>query len=174
MNIFKAVAEAFVNDIAIDLGTANTLIYVKGKGVVINEPSVVAVQTGTGQVRAVGNEAKNMLGKTPGDIIVIRPMREGVIADFDVVGKMLKYFINKAQVTRKLVHPRVVMSVPSGSVICPGDVVVVGAGGDVNLIPGNEPEIGGNELLVNGTFQLPFSQNWRVNKISNYEIIEDN
>ncbi|NPV39602.1 MAG: rod shape-determining protein [Brevinematales bacterium] len=114
MNIFKAVADAFVNDIAIDLGTANTLIYVKGKGVVINEPSVVAVQTGTGQVRAVGNEAKNMLGKTPGDIIVIRPMREGVIADFDVVGKMLKYFINKAQVTRKLVHPRVVISVPSG------------------------------------------------------------
>ncbi|MEJ5283957.1 MAG: rod shape-determining protein [Brevinematia bacterium] len=114
MNIFSAIRDAFINDLAIDLGTANTLIYVRGKGIVLSEPSVVAIQTGTGKVMAVGREAKNMLGKTPGDIVAIRPMREGVIADFEVVGKMLKYFITKSQTTRKLVHPRVVIGVPTG------------------------------------------------------------
>lgn len=114
MNIFTVIKDAFVNDLAIDLGTANTLIYVKGEGIVLSEPSVVAIQTGTGKVMAVGREAKNMLGKTPGDIVAIRPMREGVIADFEVVGKMMKYFISKSQVRRKLVHPRVVIGVPSG------------------------------------------------------------
>lgn len=114
MNFFSVIKDAFVNDLAIDLGTANTLIYVKGEGIVLSEPSVVAIQTGTGKVMAVGREAKNMLGKTPGDIVAIRPMREGVIADFEVVGKMMKYFISKAQVKRKLVNPRVVIGVPSG------------------------------------------------------------
>ena len=114
MGIFSTIQDLFVNDIAIDLGTANTLIYVKGRGIVLAEPSVVAIQSGTGKVIAVGREAKNMLGKTPGDIVAIRPMREGVIADFEVVGKMIKYFINKCQTRRKLVHPRVVIGVPSG------------------------------------------------------------
>ncbi|MGC8764564.1 MAG: rod shape-determining protein [Brevinematia bacterium] len=114
MSIFTAIRDAFINDLAIDLGTANTLIYVRGKGIVLSEPSVVAIQTGTGKVMAVGREAKNMLGKTPGDIVAIRPMREGVIADFEVVGKMLKYFISKSQTGRKLVHPRVVIGVPTG------------------------------------------------------------
>lgn len=114
MSFFNSIKEVFVNDIAIDLGTANTLIYVKGRGIVLSEPSVVAIQTGTGKVIAVGREAKKMLGKTPGDIIAVRPMREGVIADFEVVGKMIKYFIAKSQPHRKLVHPRVVIGVPSG------------------------------------------------------------
>lgn len=114
MGFFNSIKEVFVNDIAIDLGTANTLIYVKGRGIVLSEPSVVAIQTGTGKVIAVGREAKKMLGKTPGDIIAVRPMREGVIADFEVVGKMIKYFIAKSQPHRKLVHPRVVIGVPSG------------------------------------------------------------
>jgi rod shape-determining protein MreB len=114
MGFLSGVKDVFVNDIAIDLGTANTLIYVRGRGIVLSEPSVVAMQTGTGKVIAVGREAKNMLGKTPGDIIAIRPMREGVIADFEVVGKMMRYFIAKSQNRRKLVHPRVVIGVPSG------------------------------------------------------------
>ncbi|MGA2142845.1 MAG: rod shape-determining protein, partial [Brevinematales bacterium] len=79
MNFISVIKDAFVNDLAVDLGTANTLIYVKGQGIVLSEPSVVAIQTGTGKVMAVGREAKNMLGKTPGDIVAIRPMREGVI-----------------------------------------------------------------------------------------------
>lgn len=114
MGFFSSLKEVFVNDIAIDLGTANTLIYVRNMGIVLSEPSVVAIQTGTGKVIAVGREAKRMLGKTPGDIMAIRPMREGVIADFEVVGKMIKYFIAKSQPRRKLVHPRVVIGVPSG------------------------------------------------------------
>lgn len=114
MGFLQSIKDVFVNDIAIDLGTANTLIYVKGRGIVLSEPSVVAIQTGTGRVIAVGREAKKMLGKTPGDIIAIRPMREGVIADFEVVGKMIKYFIAKSQPRRKLVHPHVVIGVPSG------------------------------------------------------------
>ncbi len=114
MGVFASIKDLFVNDIAIDLGTANTLIYVKGRGIVLSEPSVVAVKAGTQRVIAVGREAKRMLGKTPGDIIAIRPMRDGVIADFEVVGKMMKYFINKAQTNKKLVHPRVVVGVPTG------------------------------------------------------------
>ncbi|NPV01241.1 MAG: rod shape-determining protein [Brevinematales bacterium] len=114
MSFINSIKELFVNDIAIDLGTANTLIYVKGRGIVLSEPSVVAIQTSTGKVIAVGREAKNMLGKTPGDIVAKRPMKEGVIADFEMVGKMMKYFIGKCQPRRKLVHPRVVIGVPSG------------------------------------------------------------
>jgi len=105
----------FSNDLAIDLGTANTLIYVKGKGIVANEPSVVAVQRDNKRkVLAVGKEAKRMLGRTPGSIVSIRPMKEGVIADFEVTEAMLRYFIKKAHNRQTLVRPRIVISVPSG------------------------------------------------------------
>ncbi len=104
------------SDLAIDLGTANTLVYVKGKGIVLREPSVVAVrQEARGnRVLAVGTEAKNMLGKTPGNILAIRPMKDGVIADFEVTEAMLRYFIRKVHNRRTLVRPRIVISVPSG------------------------------------------------------------
>ena len=98
----------------IDLGTANTLVHVKGKGIVVREPSVVAVKSDTGEVLAVGEEAKQMIGRTPGNIVAIRPMKDGVIADFDVTQAMLKYFIRKAMNTRSFVRPRVVVGVPSG------------------------------------------------------------
>jgi rod shape-determining protein MreB and related proteins len=107
----------FSSDLAIDLGTANTLVYVKGKGIVLNEPSVVAVQKdarGQNRVLAVGQEAKGMLGRTPGNIQAIRPMKDGVIADFDVTEAMLKYFIRKAHNRRTLVHPRIVICIPFG------------------------------------------------------------
>ncbi|MBM9518366.1 rod shape-determining protein [Desulforhopalus vacuolatus] len=106
----------FSNDLAIDLGTANTVVYVKGKGIVLREPSVVAIrQDGRmSKVLAVGQEAKMMLGKTPGNIQAIRPMRDGVIADFDVTEAMLRYFIKKAHNRRTFVHPRIIISVPSG------------------------------------------------------------
>lgn len=108
---------AFSNDLAIDLGTANTLVYVKGKGIILSEPSVVAVRTdmkAKSKVLAVGTEAKRMLGRTPGNIIAIRPMRDGVIADFEVTEAMLKHFIRKAHNNRKtLVRPRIVIAVPS-------------------------------------------------------------
>ncbi|ACV64070.1 cell shape determining protein, MreB/Mrl family [Desulfofarcimen acetoxidans DSM 771] len=105
----------FSKDMGIDLGTANSLVYVKGKGIVLREPSVVAIQRDTGQILAVGDEAKQMIGRTPGNIIAIRPMKDGVIADFDITQAMIKYFINKAQRSRTyLIRPRVVVSVPSG------------------------------------------------------------
>jgi len=105
----------FSKDMGIDLGTANCLVYVKGKGIVLREPSVVAIQRDNGHVLAVGEEAKQMIGRTPGNIIAIRPMKDGVIADFDVTQSMIKYFINKALRGRTfLVRPRVVVSVPSG------------------------------------------------------------
>ncbi|MDU9051168.1 MAG: rod shape-determining protein [Candidatus Electrothrix sp. Rat3] len=104
------------NDLAIDLGTANTVLYVKGKGIVLREPSVVAVRQDSrgSKVLAVGSEAKEMLGKTPGNIAAIRPMKDGVIADFEVTEAMLRYFINKVHNRRTLVHPRIIISVPSG------------------------------------------------------------
>ncbi len=109
---------AFSNDLAIDLGTANTLVYVRGKGIVLSEPSVVAVRAdgkGKSRVLAVGAEAKKMLGRTPGNIVAIRPMRDGVIADFEVTEAMLKHFIRKVHNNRKtLVRPRIVIAVPSG------------------------------------------------------------
>ena len=107
----------FSNDLAIDLGTANTLVYVRGSGIVLDEPSVVAVRRngrGSNKVLAVGKEAKMMLGRTPGNIEAIRPMREGVIADFEVAEAMLRYFIKKANNRRTLVRPRVIACVPSG------------------------------------------------------------
>ncbi len=102
------------DDLAIDLGTANTLVYVGGKGIVIDEPSVVAIDKQSGKVLAVGVEAKKMLGRTPGNIVAIRPMKEGVIADFETTEKMLRHFIQKAHNRRSFVSPRIVICVPSG------------------------------------------------------------
>lgn len=104
----------FSNDIAIDLGTANTLVYVKGQGIVLREPSVVAVDKNRRKVLAVGSEAKQMLGRTPANITALRPLRNGVIADFDVTQEMIKYFIRKVHNRRSLLHPRIVISIPSG------------------------------------------------------------
>lgn len=106
----------FSNDLGIDLGTANTLVHLKGKGIIINEPSVVAIDNRTREVLAVGNEAKAMIGRTPGNIIAIRPMKDGVIADFDVTQAMLKFFIKKAKkVSNSFIgKPRIVVCVPSG------------------------------------------------------------
>ena len=101
------------SDLAIDLGTANTLVYAKGKGIVVNEPSIVALNKNTGEIEAVGKEAKEMLGRTPGNIVAIKPMKDGVIADFKVTEKMLNYFIQKAHNRKMLVHPRIVIGVPS-------------------------------------------------------------
>jgi len=118
MNLFfDGILGFFSNDLAIDLGTANTLVYVKGKGIVLSEPSVVAVSTGNrskNRVLAVGLEAKNMLGKTPGNILAIRPMRDGVIADFEVTEAMLRHFIHKVHNRRTFVRPRIIVAVPSG------------------------------------------------------------
>src|SRR5881398_1657871 len=100
-------------DMAVDLGTANTLVYVRGRGIVLSEPSVVAVDSRTGEVHAVGIEAKRMLGRTPGTISAIRPLKDGVIADFDVTEEMLRHFIQKVHQNR-WAHPRVVVCVPSG------------------------------------------------------------
>ena len=105
----------FSKDMGIDLGTANTLVYMKEKGIIVNEPSVVAINTQTKEVLAVGNEAKDMIGRTPGNIVAIRPMKDGVIADFDVTQAMLRYFINKAYVRSMFgPKPRIVICVPSG------------------------------------------------------------
>ncbi|MFH2065216.1 MAG: rod shape-determining protein [Pseudomonadota bacterium] len=118
MNSFMdSVLGVFSNDLAIDLGTANTLVYVKGKGIVLSEPSVVAVRTDNrykNKVLAVGLEAKKMLGRTPGNIVAIRPMRDGVIADFEVTEAMLKHFIRKVHNRRTFIRPRIIIAVPSG------------------------------------------------------------
>ena len=106
--------DLFSNDLGIDLGTANSLVYVKDRGIVLREPSVVAIQTGTNRVLAVGEEAKRMLGRTPGNITAIRPMKDGVIADFEITEAMLRYFIRKVQNNRIMVRPRIIISVPSG------------------------------------------------------------
>jgi rod shape-determining protein MreB len=115
--VFNSLIGLFSTDLAIDLGTANTLVYVKGKGIVISEPSVVAIQRdsrGERRVLAVGRQAKEMLGRTPGSIFAIRPMKDGVIADFEITGEMLKYFIAAVHNRKALLRPRVVISVPSG------------------------------------------------------------
>ncbi|HSG28400.1 MAG TPA: rod shape-determining protein, partial [Candidatus Krumholzibacterium sp.] len=108
------IATYFSNDIAIDLGTANTLVYLKGSGIVLNEPSVVAVDQKSKKVYAVGIEAKSMLGKTPDHIVAVRPMKDGVIADFEITEVMLREFIRKSQKKRFFIRPRIVISVPSG------------------------------------------------------------
>src|SRR5881394_3660227 len=109
----KSVFSLFSSDLAIDLGTANTLVYAKGKGIVVSEPSIVAINKVTNQVEAVGRDAKDMLGRTPGNIVAIRPMKDGVIANFKVTERMLNYFIQKAHGRKMLVHPRIVIGVPS-------------------------------------------------------------
>ena len=115
--IFDWLGGFFSNDLAIDLGTANTLVYVKGVGIVLNEPSVVAINknvTGPKRILAVGKEAKEMLGRTPGDIVAIRPLKDGVIADFEITAAMIRYFVEKAHNRRTMVKPRVIVCVPYG------------------------------------------------------------
>ena len=112
--MFGRLFGVFSNDIGIDLGTANTLVYVRDRGIVLREPSVVAIQTGSNRVLAVGEEAKRMLGRTPGSIVAIRPLKAGVIADFEITEAMLRYFIRKVHNRRKMVRPRVIIAVPSG------------------------------------------------------------
>ena len=108
-------ANSFIGrDMAVDLGTANTLVYVRGRGIVLNEPSVVAINKTTGGIVAVGTEAKRMIGRTPGNIVAIRPLRDGVIADFDTTERMLRYFIQKVHKRRHFAKPRIVVCVPSG------------------------------------------------------------
>src|SRR5574343_765863 len=115
--MFKKFLNWFSNDLAIDLGTANTLVYAKDRGIIVNEPSVVAVHqgaNGVNKVLAVGKEAKEMLGRTPGSIRAIRPMKDGVIADFEVTQAMLKYFIQKSMSGSKLIKPRIIICIPFG------------------------------------------------------------
>ncbi len=112
--VFNFLSAPFSRDMGIDLGTANTLLYVKGKGILIREPSVVALREDSQKVLAVGNEAKNMIGRTPGNIVAVRPMKDGVIADFDVTETMIRYFIKKAHERTRLVRPRIIVCVPSG------------------------------------------------------------
>jgi rod shape-determining protein MreB len=112
--VFDALFGLFSSDLAIDLGTANTLVYLSDKGIVLSEPSVVAVHKETKQVLAVGTQAKDMLGRTPGNIVAIRPMKDGVIANFEVAETMLRHFIQKVHNRRTLVRPRIVICVPSG------------------------------------------------------------
>ncbi len=110
---FKSLFSLFSSDLAIDLGTANTLVYAKGRGIVVSEPSIVAINKVTNQVEAVGRDAKEMLGRTPGNIVAIRPMKDGVIANFEVTEKMLQHFIRKAHNGKSWVRPRVVIGIPS-------------------------------------------------------------
>ena len=110
---FRSVFSLISSDLAIDLGTANTLVFAKGKGIVVNEPSIVAINKNSGDIEAVGREAKEMVGRTPGNIVAIRPMKDGVIADFKVTERMLNYFIRKSHGRKMLVHPRIVIGVPS-------------------------------------------------------------
>src|SRR5216684_167549 len=134
MGIFNYLTGFGGRDMAVDLGTANTLVYVRGRGIVLSEPSVVAIDQRTGEVHAVGLEAKRMLGRTPGTISAIRPLKDGVIADFDVTEQMLRHFIQKVH-QHRFAHPRVVVCVPSGvtgverraveeATLSPGGIVV--------------------------------------------------
>ncbi len=112
--MFSRLLGTFSNDVGIDLGTANTLVYVRDRGIVLREPSVVAIQAGSNRVLAVGEEAKRMLGRTPGSIVAVRPLKSGVIADFEITEAMLRYFIRRVHNRKKMVRPRVIVAVPSG------------------------------------------------------------
>ena len=112
MNL-RSLLSLFSNDLAIDLGTANSLVYTPNRGIVVNEPSVVAINKLTDRVEAIGREAKEMLGRTPRNIVAIKPLKDGVIADFDLTEQMLKYFIKQAHIRKRLLAPRVVISTPS-------------------------------------------------------------
>ncbi len=113
-NFIRRMSSRFSRDMGIDLGTANTLVHVQGRGILLREPSVVAVNRRTNEVLSVGEEAKRMLGRTPGNIIAIRPLKDGVIADFDQTERMLRYFIEKVHRRKGFVHPIVVVGIPSG------------------------------------------------------------
>lgn len=115
-NILNKILSRFSQDIAIDLGTANSLVYVRGRGIVISEPSVVAINQKTGRVLAIGNEAKKMVGRTPGNIVATRPLVKGVISDFEVTEQMLKYFIEKIRKSKLMLisSPRVIIGIPCG------------------------------------------------------------
>jgi rod shape-determining protein MreB len=113
MGLFSKLYNTFGSDLAIDLGTANTLVYARGRGILINEPSIVAIEKNTGKIQAIGGVAKEMLGKTPADIVAIRPMKDGVIADFEITEKMLEYFIKKTRTGTQFLKPRIVIGVPS-------------------------------------------------------------
>ncbi|MBI2956461.1 MAG: rod shape-determining protein, partial [Acidobacteria bacterium] len=110
---FRSFFSLFSSDLAIDLGTANTLVFAASRGIVVNEPSIVALNKNNGDIVAVGKEAKEMLGRTPANIVAIKPMKNGVIADFKITERMLNYFIQKAHNRKVLVHPRIVIGVPS-------------------------------------------------------------
>jgi len=115
MGLFNWIKESLFCDLAIDLGTANTLVYVRGKGIVVNEPSIVVINKITGKVEAIGSRAKEMLGKTPQNVVTIKPLRDGVIADFEIAEKMLDYFIRKATNNRAfLIRPRIAIGIPAG------------------------------------------------------------
>lgn len=114
LNLFNSIFGRFSYDLGIDLGTANTLVYASGKGIIIQEPSVVAIDKNTNNILAVGNEAKKMIGRTPGNVVAIRPLRDGVIADFESTEAMLKHFIQKAHNRVSFIHPRIIVGVPSG------------------------------------------------------------
>jgi rod shape-determining protein MreB len=187
--ILNSILGLFSNDLAIDLGTANTLVYVKGKGIVCAEPSVVAVQKdgrGIKKVLAVGREAKEMLGRTPGNIEAIRPMKDGVIADFEITEAMLRYFIRKVHNRKNLVRPRIIICVPFGitevekravreSAECAGArevyliekpmAAAIGAGLPITEATGNMiVDIGGGttEVAVISLAGIVFSQSVRV------------
>src|SRR3989338_1266629 len=112
--MFDFLFSLFSNDMGIDLGTANTLVYVKNQGIVLRDPSVVAIEKNTKQIVAIGTEAKRMLGRTPSNIVAIRPLRDGVIADFEVTQAMIRHFIRCVHNRKSLLHPRVVIGIPSG------------------------------------------------------------
>src|SRR6266478_259226 len=144
----RSVFSLFSSDLAIDLGTANTLVFAHGKGIVVNEPSIVAINKSTGEVVAVGREAKEMLGRTPGNVVAIKPMKDGVIADFKVTEKMLTYFIQKAHNRRVLVHPRIVIGVPSGNMVVDigggtTDIAVISMSG---IVYSRSVRVAGNEM----------------------------
>ncbi|MCI0471087.1 MAG: rod shape-determining protein, partial [Candidatus Aminicenantes bacterium] len=113
MGFFSNMYNTFGSDLAIDLGTANTLVYVRGKGILIREPSIVAIDINSGKIQAVGQSAKEMLGKTPANIVAIRPMKDGVIADFEITEKMLEYFIKQTRGGAQFLKPRMVIGVPA-------------------------------------------------------------
>src|ERR671911_301159 len=145
MGFFSYLTGMGGRDMAVDLGTANTLVYVRGRGIVLSEPSVVAIDSRTSEVHAVGIEAKRMLGRTPGTIQAIRPLKDGVIADFDVTEQMLRHFIQKVHQNR-WAHPRVVVCVPSGVTGVEkraGEVAVISLGG---IVVSQSIRIGGDEL----------------------------
>jgi rod shape-determining protein MreB len=168
--VFGPIFSIFSNDLSIDLGTANTLVFVKGKGIVINEPSVVAVhkhqRTGRDEVLAVGEEAKQMLGRTPGSIRAIRPMKDGVIADFKITEAMLRYFIRKAHHRNTFVRPRIVICVPFGiTEVEKRMAAAIGSGLPISEPSGNMiVDIGGGttEVAVISLAGIVFSQSVRI------------